>query len=140
MCVLSFIHAEYVTGDMDEGSVYQMVCPNGYYVYVDSAFYGNDLNNCMDMTATTKLKSLCHGNAENCSFSFNTADFGDPCWQFLKTGNATLFCASKFFQYYRDYMIVMLESCYPLTFTNNYNVIYIFIACFGQRWKRNNYL
>ncbi|OWF46785.1 uncharacterized protein LOC110455207 [Mizuhopecten yessoensis] len=93
-CIPDFpICDEYNTGDMVNNTIYQMVCPKGYYVFVESAFYGNDVNDCIDTSATTKLASLCHGVNENCTFSFNSNDFGDPCWRYAKQGNATLYCA-----------------------------------------------
>ncbi|XP_033724527.1 uncharacterized protein LOC117314570 [Pecten maximus] len=93
-CIPDFpICDEYNTGYLEEDIAYQMVCPKGYYVFVGSAFYGNDDHDCDDPIATAKLTSLCHGLSENCTFSFNNNVFGDPCWQYTKQGNATLYCA-----------------------------------------------
>lgn len=93
-CIPDFpICNEYNTGYLDEGVNYQMVCPNGYYVFVSSAFYGNDNHTCNQLSATATLTSLCHGQNENCTFNFHDNVFGDPCWRYSKQGNATLYCA-----------------------------------------------
>ncbi|XP_033763937.1 uncharacterized protein LOC117345096 [Pecten maximus] len=89
---------EYNTGNLNETQNYTMICPTGFYIFVDDAYYG-DGTNCYVGDAINRLRGYCHGQTDSCQFFFTDSYFGgDPCTSYpsvRKYGYAKLNCIKR---------------------------------------------
>ncbi|OWF56765.1 Hemicentin-1 [Mizuhopecten yessoensis] len=89
---------EYNTGNLFESKNYTMICPVGFYIYVDDAYYG-DGTNCATTDAINRLRGYCHEQTDSCQFFFTDSYFGgDPCASYpsaVKYGYAKLNCIKR---------------------------------------------
>ena len=98
-----FSIADYDTGVIGQNGNYSMICPSEFYIFVDSAFYGDTSNaaNCQDNDALAKVRTICHNQQVSCFVEFSSSVFGsDPCVGTI-TGRAGFRCISKWLLYIR---------------------------------------